>query len=146
MHVSHNYATQSKVSFLATKFGSKLRKTTPRKYQPAEKIKKDDQDSPIPTLNLRKDAEKRKYFSDHSQGSPSKRQNMNFKITKKNWVGKSRSEEQQHLLLTNHSAAQKSSSVCQILQTGGLSYNDFEVVHKTEMGWNTVPMKPRNSQ
>ena len=71
---------------------------------------------------------------------------MNFNITKQFWVGKSRSEEQQHLFLTNHSAAQKSSSVCQILQTGGLSYNDFEVVHKTEMGGNTVPMKLRNSQ
>ena len=59
-------ATQSKVSFLATKFGTKLRKATPRKHHPAEKNKKGDQDSPIPTLNLIKDAAKRKYFSDHS--------------------------------------------------------------------------------
>ena len=87
-------------------------------------------DSSIPTILKLKDAEKRKHIYDHSQGSPSKRQNTQFKITRQFWVGKSRSDEQQHHIPTNLSAA-KPSSVHEKLQIGGLSFNEAEIIHET---------------
>ena len=97
-------AAIAKVSFFTTKFVKNLQ-TTPRKNYLLEK-NKSMKDSSIPALHISRDAEKRKEFYDHSQGSPSKRQNTQFMITREFWVGKSRSDEQQLLISTNYIAAQ----------------------------------------
>ena len=74
-------ATQSKVSFLATKFGIN-KKTPPKKCYPAEKPKnnKNERYTSILTLIVLKDAGKKQYFSDQSQGIRNKQQNRNFKM------------------------------------------------------------------